>query len=238
MKNLLAALSLLLLLPACGNKFSVKGTLATDILDGEYAYVKGTVGSDVFTIDSCKVLHGAFEFAGAADSVQIVSLYIGSTPIMPFVLENGAIAIDIAPNSISVGGTPLNDELGRLMCEKASHEARLVEIGSLEASMILDGHTSEAAADFVRDSIAAVGVSMENMINSYIRRNYDNVLAPCFFALLYSEVAVPILSPELEKLYDEAPESFRNDAFVSEYYNVARENMNRMQRAAEEEKNN
>lgn len=235
MKKLLVAVCALLLLASCGDKFSVKGTLATDILDGEYAYVKCDVDGGVVTIDSCRVLHSAFELAGTVDSIQLASLYIGNTPIMPFVLEKGDISIDIVPNSISIGGTPLNEELGKLMNEKATLEARMVEIGRLEASMILNGHTPEAAAAFVSDSIAALGVSMESMMNVYIRRNYDNVLAPCIFALLYSAVSVPILSPELERLYEDAPESFRRDAFVNSYYSAAQENMSRMQRAAEEE---
>lgn len=229
MKNYFALFFLLLFVVSCGNDFSVNGTISSNVIDGEYVYVKRVESGVAITIDSCKVSHSSFKLHGVADSAFIASLYIGNTPILPFVAEAGDIDIDITDNAVLVGGTPLNDKLNALILEQSRLEARMTELERMESSMILNGSTAEAAADYVRDSIDAVGASVERLMNSCVRENFDNVLGPCIFALMYSAVPAPILNSELEALFDDAPESFRSDAFVKAFYDVARENARRLE---------
>lgn len=229
MKNPLALFLLSMILISCGNDFRVKGTISSDVINGEYVYIKMVENGVTHTIDSCKVQHGAFEMSGNADSVFITSLYIGNVPILPFVAEKGNIELQITDNAVIVGGTPLNDELNALIRKQAALEERMAQFERLETSLILNGSSAEAAADSVSDSIAAVGAAVEALMNDYVRRNFDNVLGPCIFALMYSAVPAPILDDKLNALYNDAPSAFRNDAFVKSFYDVARENASRLQ---------
>lgn len=229
MKNTFLLLILSATFLACGNSYKVKGSISSDVIDGEYVYIKRMSNGVMQTLDSCKVMHGAFEMGGTADSAHVVSLYIGNIPILPFVAERGEIEFEVTDNAIIIGGTPLNDELNTLIREQAVLEARMTELERMETSLILNGSTAEAAADFVSDSIDVVGASMEQLINGYVRRNIDNVLGPCVFALMYSAVPAPIITDELESLYKEAPEAFRNDEFVRSFYEIARENATRLE---------
>lgn len=229
MKNPLVLSFLSLALLSCGNDFSVRGTISSDVVNGEYVYIKMVENGSAVTIDSCRVQHSTFKMRGTADSAFVASLYIGDIPILPFVAEKGNIVFDITDNAIEVGGTPLNDELNLFMREQARFELLMSELERVEASLILNGQSTKAAADYVSDSIEAVGASVEQLIDGYVRRNINNVLGPCIFALRYSGVPAPILNSELESLYNDAPPSFRNDAFVKLFYDVARENANRLE---------
>ncbi len=229
MKNSFALFLLSIALLSCGNDFRVKGTISSDAVNGEYVYIKRVENGVVHTIDSCLVQHGLFEMGGTADTAFITSLYIGSVPILPFVAERGCVEMQITDNAVIVSGTPLNEELNELIAKQASLERRMTELERLETSLILNGSTAEAAADCVSDSIEAVGASVQKLMNSYVRRNFDNVLGPCVFALMYSAVPAPILDDDLESLYNDAPPSFRNDSFVKTFYDVARENAARLQ---------
>lgn len=230
MKNSLVLLFLSLALLSCENDFSVRGTISSDAVNGEYMYIRMAENGSVVTIDSCRVQHSTFEMRGTADSAFVASLYIGDIPILPFVAEKGNIVFDITDNGIELGGTPLNDELNLFMREQLRFEQLMHELKRVETSLVLNGRSTEAAADYVSDSIEAVGASVEQLVDDYVRRNINNVLGPCIFALRYSGVPAPILNSELESLYNDAPLSFRNDAFVKHFYDVARENANRLER--------
>lgn len=229
MKNSLALFLTSLLLISCGSDFCIKGSISSDVIDGEYVYIKRVKDGITHTIDSCKILHSAFEMSGTADTAFVVSLFIGNIPIMPFVAEKGDIEIEINDEAVTISGTPLNNELNMLIREQALLEARVAELERLETSLILNGSTAEAAADYVSDSIETVGASVEQLMKSYVKRNLDNVLGPCIFALMYSAVLAPILNSELDSIYNAASGIFRNDAFVKNFYEIARENAARLE---------
>lgn len=228
MKNAFALLFLSLFIVSCNNDFCVKGTILSDIINDEYVYIKKMEGGVYRTIDSCRVSHGAFEMCGPVDTAFIASFCIGNVPVFPFVAERGTIEFEITDNMITIGGTPLNEELNTLVREQAQLEARMTELERRETSLILNGCSAEAAADCVNDSIEIVGEAVEKLMNSYVRRNMNNVLGPCIFAMMYSAVPAPILNTELETLFNDAPDAFRNDSFVKAFYDVARENAARL----------
>ena len=217
-----------LLLLSCNGGYRITGSIATDMLNGKYVYVKGNRGDVQHILDSCIIEDSRFAMQGSVDSSFIASLFVGETPVVPFVLEPGNICIDITSDAVAITGTPLNNQLWELMSQKLAIEKQMDELERMEISLILDGCTAEAAASYVSASIDSVGTAMEQLMNGFIRENIDNVLAPCVFALMYSAVPVPLMNSNLEKLYNDAPEQFRNDAFVKRFYDVARENVRRM----------
>ena len=229
MKNLFALILSAIVFIACNEGYSVKGTIATEVLDGRNVYIKRNIDNTFVIIDSCKITHSTFELTGKADSSHMVALYIDDTPIIPFVAERGRMEIDIQEAGVTIKGTPLNDKLNSLMREQAELEKRMNRFERIETAMILEGSTAEAAQAYVSDSIDAIGAAMEMLMNGYIRKNFDNVLGPCIFALMYSAMPIPLMNDELESLYNDAPVTFRNDAFVKKFYNVARENARRLE---------
>ena len=228
MKNLFIFSMLIALFASCGKGYRIEGSVGSDILDGMSVYVKSEINGAVVKTDSAVVEKSRFFMAGSVDSSFMASLYIGEQPVVPFVVEPGNINIHIAEELVSVKGTPLNNELWALMQQKIELEKRMYELERAETAMILEGATAEAAAEFMGDSITYVGESMERLMNGFIRENLDNVLGPCVFALFYSAVNIPIVTAELESIYNDAPETFRNDSFVEYYYEIARENSRRM----------
>ena len=161
MKNLFALILSAIVFIACNDGYSVKGTIATEVLDGRNVYIKRNIDNTFVIIDSCKITHSTFELTGKADSSHMVALYIDDTPIIPFVAERGRMEIDIQEAGVTIKGTPLNDKLNSLMREQAELEKRMNRFERIETAMILEGSTAEAAQAYVSDSIDAIGAAME-----------------------------------------------------------------------------
>ena len=112
--------SLSLLLTACAEQYSVVGTSAEKLLDGQMAYIK-TLDNNVYQVlDSCEVLHGQFRMSGQLDSPMYVNVFMGENNFIPIVLEKGEVQIDIANSQIKIAGTPLNDKLYRFLTSRDS----------------------------------------------------------------------------------------------------------------------
>ena len=98
-------------------------------LDGKMLYLKSLRDGEWVKLDSAEVAHGLFSMKGKVDSVQMVTLYMDDESIMPIVLENGKIKVNISNSDIKAVGTPLNTALYEFI-EKRN---RLEEsIGELE----------------------------------------------------------------------------------------------------------
>lgn len=213
---------------ACDKEFVVQGFTDDTYFDGSRVYLKTDADGLWHVVDSGDILHGRFKMAGAADSVRIATLFLGDEAVMPVVLEDGVIKIDIGLYNASVSGTPLNDMLAGFIDTKRLFERRMEAFERIENSMILDGYTAEGAAAFVRDSINAVGDSMSVYVEGFIREHYNDVLGPCVFRLLCSTLPYPLMTKQIERILAEAPEEFLADGFVSDFASAARENKERV----------
>ena len=96
MKKYYAIISIfsLMLITSC-TKYNVTGTSSLQNMDGHMLYLKGIVNDELCNIDSCEVVHGKFKFSGTLDSVQVVTLCIDDSPIMPLVLEDGDVTVEL-----------------------------------------------------------------------------------------------------------------------------------------------
>lgn len=217
------------LLASCLGKYSLKGS--TDgFYNGEQAYIKVDSGGVWHTVDSCDILHGCFEMSGEVDAPFLTSLFIGEEAIMPVIIESGDIVVNLSMRDANVSGTNLNDQLSRFIEDKDVFERRIMEIERRETALILDGHTAESAAAEVRESIAAVGDSMNLFVEKTIRDHYNTVLGPCIFQLLCSAMPYPLMTKQVEGILADAPQSFKDNHFVKMFVAAAEENMQRMQK--------
>lgn len=219
----------LLALASCSTGYTIEGNSSVLRLDGKMLFVKVPRGNQMVKIDSSEVVHGLFTMEGAVDSATIAALYMDDESIMPFVVEEGDIRIQIDNTDIKVYGTPLNDKLYAFIKEKSRLDDRAYEAERMESRMIMDGKTSEEIAIEVNKERESISNEMDQLAKKFIQDNYENVLGPGVFIMLCSGFPDPVLTPVIEEIVNAAPESFKNDQQVKSYMEAARENMKKYQ---------
>ena len=229
MKAYLWVVILLLALSSCSTGYKIEGSSSVLRLDGKMLFVKIPQGNQMIKIDSAEVIHGIFSMEGIVDSTVIASLYMDDESIMPFVVEDGDIKIQIDNAHIMVSGTPLNDKLYHFVKSRNILEDRAYEVERMESRMIMDGKSEEEIALEVGKEREKLSKELDELAKSFIQENYDNVLGPGVFIMLCNSFPYPVLTPVIEEIVNGAPEKFKNDTMVKGYMEIARENMKKYQ---------
>lgn len=229
MKAYLWVVILLLALSSCSTGYKIEGSSSVLRLDGKMLFVKIPQGNQMIKIDSAEVIHGIFSMEGIVDSTVIASLYMDDESIMPFVVEDGDIKIQIDNAHIMVSGTPLNDKLYHFVKSRNILEDRAYEVERMESRMIMDGKSEEEIALEVGKEREKLSNELDELAKSFIQENYDNVLGPGVFIMLCNSFPYPVLTPVIEEIVNGAPEKFKNDTMVKGYMEIARENMKKFQ---------
>lgn len=225
-------LPFLLLLPflaSCTREYKVEGVSSVTNLDGRMLYLKTLRDGQWINLDSSAVVHGKFAMKGKVDSVQMVTLYMDETSIMPLVLEKGDITVSITDMELTAKGTPLNEALYEFINKRNKLDEDIQSLGHKEARMVMDG------ADFtaVHAQLTHESDSLVNEMNLYVKRfisdNYETVLGPNVFMMLCSCLPYPVLTPQIDDILKDAPTSFKNNKMVVEFVNKAKENMQLIQ---------
>ena len=229
MKNYLWAVILLVAFASCSTGYKIEGSSSVLRLDGKMLFVKIHQGNEMIKVDSAEVIHGVFSMEGIVDSTVIASLYMDDENIMPFVMEDGDIRIQIENADIMVSGTPLNDKLYHFVKSRNILLDRAYEVERLESRMIMDGKSEEEIAEEVVKEREKLSKELDDLAKTFIQENYENVLGPGVFIMLCSSFPYPVLTPVIEEIVNGAPEKFKNDSMVKGYMEVARENMKKYQ---------
>ncbi|MBQ2209577.1 MAG: DUF4369 domain-containing protein [Prevotella sp.] len=228
MNKILYASVMVALLTSCASSYNVTGSSSVSALDGSKLYLKTLKSGAVRNIDSCDVVHGEFHFAGLLDSVRMANLFMDDESIMPVVLEEGEITVKIGPAGPSVGGTPLNDSLYKFIDRHNQLINQMNELGHKQNQMILEGIDEQAIAQQLNAEAAHISAAEDELVTKFIEANYDNVLGPGVFMMITSQYRYPILTPQIEYIMSKATKTFKEDPYVKEYYQTARENEQRM----------
>lgn len=229
MKKYLWAVILMVTLVSCSTGYKIEGSSSVMRLDGKMLFVKIAQGNEMIKIDSAEVIHGVFSMEGIVDSTVIASLYMDDESIMPFVMEDGDIKIQIDNADIMVSGTPLNDKLYHFVKSRNILLDRAYEVERLESRMIMDGKSEEEIAEEVVKEREKLSKELDDLAKTFIQENYDNVLGPGVFIMLCNSFPYPVLTPVIEEIVNNAPENFKNDTMVKGYMEIARENMKKYQ---------
>ena len=229
MKNYLWAVILLVAFASCSTGYKIEGSSSVLRLDGNMLFVKIHQGNEMIKVDSAEVIHGVFSMEGIVDSTVIASLYMDDENIMPFVMEDGDIRIQIDNADIMVSGTPLNDKLYHFVKSRNILLDRAYEVERLESRMIMDGKSEEEIAEEVVKEREKLSKELDDLAKTFIQENYENVLGPGVFIMLCNSFPYPVLTPVIEEIVNGAPEKFKNDSMVKGYMEVARENMKKYQ---------
>ena len=216
------------LFASCSKKYKIEGISSVSLLDGKMLFIKVPAGDHWENIDSAEVIHGLFKMKGEVDSTVFASLYMDDECIMPLVIEPGNIRYSIDNAGITFKGTPLNDSFNDFILKKNSLDDRAYDVEHEESRMIMDGHDLATVHNEIGKKRAALADEMNNLAKEFIQQNYDNVLGPGVFLMLFNGMPYPMLTPMMEEIVSKAPESFMNDPLVKEYVAVARSNMEKM----------
>ncbi len=213
---------------SCGKKYKIDGVSSVSSLDGKMLFIKVPSGGQMVNIDSAEVIHGLFKMEGTVDSTVIGSLYMDDECIMPLVIESGHIDINIDNAGITVKGTPLNDSFNDFVMQKNSLDDKAYDVERLESQMIMNGDDPETIRTEIEKKRSELAMEMDNLAKNFIQKNYDNVLGPGVFIMLCNSLPYPVLTPVMEEIVNQAPDSFKNDPMIKEYVSVAKSNMEKL----------
>lgn len=221
-KIIIVALVSLLVFASCVDGYQINGISSVSKLDGKMLFIKVSNGKEMVKVDSAEVVHGFFQMNGKMDSVVVASLYMDEQNIMPFVLEEGNIQIQIDNTCIKASGTPLNNKLYEFVAQKNALEDRAYEVERMESRMIMDGKPiAEIEAEISKER-ASLTDDYDKLVKGFIQENYANVLGPAIFLMMSNGYASPRVTPLMEQILKEAPDSFRNHTMVKHLVEASR----------------
>ena len=236
MHKILFAFATMALMASCAKSYNVQGSSSISSLDGSKLYLKAVKNNELKSIDSCDIVHGQFHFSGILDTVRMANLFMDDQSLMPVVLEEGEIVIKIDNAAQSVGGTPLNDKLYKFIDKHKQLDNRMSELSHKQSQMILEGVDELTINEKLNAEAEKIAAEEDKLVTSFIVENFDNVLGPGVFMMITSGFNVPVLTPQIEDIMSKATEKFKNDPYVKEYYQVASDNMAKMQGLDEPQK--
>ena len=236
MHKILFAFATMALMASCANSYNVHGSSSISSLDGSKLYLKAVKNNELKSIDSCDIIHGQFHFSGILDTVRMANLFMDDQSLLPVVLEEGEIVIKIDNAAQSVGGTPLNDKLYKFIDKHKQLDNRMSELSHKQSQMMLEGVDELTINEKLNAEAEKIAAEEDKLVTSFIVENFDNVLGPGVFMMITSGFNVPVLTPQIEDIMSKATEKFKNDPYVKEYYQVASDNMAKMQGLDEPQK--
>ena len=211
---IIVALVSWLALASCGSEYQVEGSSSVSRLDGKMLFVKVSNGKELIKVDSAEVVHGLFRMEGKMDSIVIASLYMDDQNIMPLVIEKGKIQIKIDNTLLEASGTPLNNKLYDFIARKNALEDCAYEVERMESRMIMDGKPFSEVEQEIAKERANLSNEYDKLVKDFVQENYENVLGPAIFQMMSNGYASPRVTPLMEQILKEAPESFKNHAMV------------------------
>lgn len=224
MKRLSYVILCVLMLTSCANTYNIQGSSNVSNLDGRMLYLKVIADNDFRKLDSCDVVHGQFHFAGTFDSVRMASIFMDDESVLPLVLEGGDINITLDNTQQSVSGTPLNDELTRFFNRWNQLRNEQLELIHRHDQAIMDGSDMNAVIELLNAESVRLSAQEDSLVTTFVTDNFDNVLGPGVFMMVTLGYQYPELTPWIEDIMSKATDKFKNDAYVKDYYQKAREN--------------
>ena len=227
--RLILILSTLLLLTSCAEQYHIAGNSNLACLDGRMLYLRTSpVGitqkleASTVCIDSCEVVHGRFNFAGDVDSAMMVMMFTQSQCVMPIVIENGNLNIQVDNAGQRVTGGPLNEKLYTFFRKQHRIENEMWEVQQRTIQMMREGHSPEYIHRKVGKKADKLRRASEELETNFVMQNYDNVLGPGFFMLLCNQYPTPVMTKQIERIVSNATPQFMTNPFVRQYVRQAR----------------
>lgn len=226
MNKILYAIMAVLACTSCTGSYNIQGTSNIALLDGRMLYLKTMHDGELKTIDSCEVVHGQFKFSGSTDTISIATIYMDDEGVMPVVIEEGDITIQLNNTKQVCTGTDLNEKLFDFIEKYNSLQSRYNDISHRENQGIMDGANMDSIYKVLTADMEAIAIEEDKLITGFICENFDNVLGPGVFMMVTSGYKYPQLTPWIEDIMSKASDAFKNNEYVKDYMSVAERNQN------------
>jgi hypothetical protein len=213
---------LVLTLTSCGHSYKVEGTTSVSYMDGKLLYLKVLQNDKWINVDSAEVIHGTFKMKGKIDSIMVASLYMDDQSLMPVVLESGTIKINISDNEMRASGTSLNDKLYAFLDKKNELDLKAQDMDHLQTQMLMNGKDEEEISNTISRKSDSIVNALSETVKKFISENYNNAVGPFVFIMVCGDP--PMMTPQIEDILKDAPETFKKNALVNEFITKAREN--------------
>ena len=206
-RNLLAALSVLLLSACGGNKYTVVGNIE-GLSDGETVSLCNIDnGVSLVPFDSVMVKDGKFQFTGETDTCDLCILSFnmnGEMATCTFFLEPGRIKISYKDQMQTIGGTRVNDSFQKFYDEVSEVNEKAMDLENRIQQAGTDG------MDSLRDEMVSLQDMYRNVVVKSIRENCDNEFGVQQMLDSYSMLDVD----ELDELLSEIEANFPGNGYV------------------------
>ena len=232
MRNILFLFFACLSLASCTNRFAIEGVSSVSLHDGKKFYLKVPKAEGFIVLDSTEMVHGEFDLKCKIDSIVLGSLFMENDLLLPIAIESGKINVNIDNSKITINGTPLNNKINEFMMEKNALEDRAYEVERLESRLIMDGKSQAEVEAEMEKQRQALSDDVAKLAKKYIQENYNNVVGPGIFLIFCEGLAFPYITPLMEEIISDAPESFKNDFFIKDFLNTARKNMQKIKESS------
>ena len=218
--TLLAAFTLFACAPA--DSYKISGVYK-DAPENGKVYLAQLTSSSIDYIDSTEIKNDCFELTGKQDESIVRFIFYplaeGGEDIIPIVLENGNISVNIEKYGATLSGTKLNNAMQKYTEE--FHEVTRRAEKAFLAIRNIDNLSPEK-----RDSLQAVADALSGEISQvifdHISANIENPIG----AFIISTAGAMCLPEKLCDIIDSVPEEFRDERFT-QFYNMFKEDIKR-----------
>ena len=226
MRKLFYLLSCLLALTSCAEQYNIAGNASVSFLDGRMLYLRVSPdGVQEDCLDSCEVVHGRFSFIGNVDSIVLAHIYMDETSMMPLVIENGKLTVQMDNMGQRVAGGPLNEKLYAYLQKKNRIENEMWEVEHRGIRMLREGKSPAEVKKELSPKAERLNRKLEDLETEFVMDNYENVLGPGTFIQICNQYPYPILTEQIKKIIKKAPPSFLCHPYISHYVRTAQKNM-------------
>lgn len=213
------------MLSSCAEQYNIAGNSSLPRLNGQMLYLRTNVTTEPKTIvDSCEVVHGQFSFFGEIENAIFAQLYLGKECVLPIVLESGNTKITVDNLRQKVKGGKLNDRLYNFFEKRSKLEAQLWEIDQEYYQKLRTGKATEVNYKDIQERAKKLVEKIEDLEVRFVMDNYDNPLGPGYFLLLTEAYPTPVMTNQLQRIYDKAPKAFKHHPAVARFVREARSN--------------
>lgn len=101
---------------------------------------------------------------------------------------------------------------------------QVVDLGHKQSQAIMDGEDENEVNERLNREAMEIAQKKDQLQTSFIEENFDNALGPGVFFIITAGYPYPELSPWIEALMSKATDNFKNDSYVKDYYEKAKQN--------------
>lgn len=210
---------------SCTSQYDIAGNSSLAEVDGHMIYLRALGGDESrmgHQIDSCRVVHGRFRFGGEIDSVVMAQMCLGHEMMMPIVIENTPLQVSIEPKGQTVEGGQLNKRLYSFLQkrDRLENELWVAEQECIRALRLGQGNIADVH-ERLRVRAAKLNKQIEEAETRFVEDNYTNALGPGYFIILCNQQFIPVMTEQLQRIADKAPDEFLSHPFIHNYLHMA-----------------